>query len=89
MAGLDLRLANGLNCFIGGRGAGKTSALEFLRYGLGLMPDAKANSSRFRTIEGLVKSNLSSGRIDIELETKTGMAYRVGRGLFWGDCAGQ
>ena len=42
LAGAQLEFVDGLNCLIGGRGAGKTTALEFLRFGLGLMPDPKA-----------------------------------------------
>lgn len=80
MAGADLRFADGLNCLIGGRGAGKTTALEFLRYGLGLMPDPKTNNQRYRTIDGLVRANLGTGRIAIELRTKTGMRYSANRG---------
>ena len=64
---------------IGGRGTGKTTALEFLRFGLGLMPDPKISSQRYRTIEGLVKANLGGGRISIELRTKTGMRYTAER----------
>jgi hypothetical protein len=37
--GVTLDFVDGLNCVIGGRGAGKTTVLEFLRYILGLMPD--------------------------------------------------
>ena len=48
LAGAHLEFADGLNCLIGGRGAGKTTALEFLRFGLGLMPDPKTNSQRPR-----------------------------------------
>lgn len=79
LADVQLDFADGLNCLIGGRGAGKTTALEFLRYGLGLMPDAKTNSQRYRAIDGLVKANLGSGRLSIELRTKTGMKYTAGR----------
>jgi hypothetical protein len=35
LAGAQLQFADGLNCLIAGRGAGKTTALEFLRFGLG------------------------------------------------------
>lgn len=79
LAGAQLDLADGLNCFIGGRGAGKTTALEFLRYGLGLMPDPKASTSRHRAIDALVKANLGGGRLSIELRTKTNMHYTAGR----------
>jgi energy-coupling factor transporter ATP-binding protein EcfA2 len=80
LAGAKLEFADGLNCLIGGRGAGKTTALEFLRYGLGLMPDPKVNLQRHRTIDALVKANLGSGQLRIELRTKTDMRYTAGRG---------
>lgn len=79
LAGLDLEFADGLNCLIGGRGAGKTTVLEFLRFGLGLMPDPKVNGPRHKAIDGLVKANLGSGRLTIELRTKTDMRYTAGR----------
>lgn len=78
--GVKLEFIDGLNCFIGGRGAGKTTALEFLRFGLGLMPDPKMNPQRHKAIDGLVKANLGSGRVSIELRTKTNMRYTAGRG---------
>jgi hypothetical protein len=80
LGGVVLEFADGLNCLIGGRGTGKTTALEFLRFGLGLMPDARAHPQRFRAIEGLVKANLGAGRLSIELSTKTGMRYTAERG---------
>lgn len=79
LASVHLEFADGLNCLIGGRGAGKTTVLEFLRYGLGLMPDAKTNLQRYRAIDGLVKANLGNGRLSIELRTKTDMKYTAGR----------
>lgn len=79
LGGARLEFVDGLNCFIGGRGAGKTTALELLRFGLGLMPDPKANPQRHRSIESLVKANLGSGRLRIELRTKTDMRYSVDR----------
>ena len=80
LAGAQLDFADGLNCLIGGRGAGKTTALEFLRFGLGLMPDPKSNPQRYRTIESLVKANLGNGRLTIEVRTKTDMRYTASRG---------
>jgi energy-coupling factor transporter ATP-binding protein EcfA2 len=80
LGGAVLEFADGLNCLIGGRGTGKTTALEFLRFGLGLMPDPKTNPQRFRAIDGLVKANLGGGRLAIALQTKTGMRYTAARG---------
>jgi len=79
LAGAQLEFADGLNCLIGGRGTGKTTALEFLRFGLGLMPDQRANPQRHRAIDGLVKANLGNGRLRIEIRTKTDMRYTAGR----------
>jgi ABC-type uncharacterized transport system ATPase subunit len=79
LAGAQLEFADGLNCLIGGRGAGKTTALEFLRFGLGLMPDQKAYPQRHRAIDTLVKANLGNGRLKIEIRTKTDMQYTAGR----------
>jgi AAA domain len=80
LANAQLEFADGLNCLIGGRGAGKTTALEFLRFGLGLMPDAKENPQRYRILDALIKANLGNGRLRIELRTKTDMRYTAGRG---------
>ncbi len=80
LAGAQLDFVDGLNCFIGGRGAGKTTALEFLRFGLGLVPDPKSNLPRHRALDSLVKANLGNGRVSIELRTKTNMVYTAGRG---------
>ncbi len=79
LGGAELEFADGLNCLIGGRGAGKTTALEFLRFGLGLMPDPKINAQRHKAIDALVKANLGSGRLTIELRTKTDLRYTAGR----------
>lgn len=79
LAGAELEFVDGLNCLIGGRGAGKTTALEFLRFGLGLMPDPKVQGQRHKTIDGLVKGNLGSGAITVALTTKDGMAYTASR----------
>lgn len=80
LSGLNLELADGLNCFIGGRGAGKTTALEFIRFGLGVMPDQRANPQRYRALEALMKANLGSGRVQVDLRTKDGLHYRAERG---------
>ncbi len=79
LGGLQLNFADGLNCFIGGRGAGKTTALEFLRFCLGLMPDPKLGVQRHRALDALVKANLAAGRLSIELRTKTNMLYTASR----------
>lgn len=81
LGGQQFEFVDGLNCFIGGRGAGKTTALELLRYGLGLMPDPRVAAQRHRSIEALVKANLGSGRVAVSLRTKMGMMYTAERGV--------
>lgn len=77
--GATIEFAPGLNCLIGGRGAGKTTALELLRYGLGLMPSAKTDGARLKVIDGLIKKNLGDGRIAVDIVTRSGMRYTAGR----------
>ena len=74
--GLQMEFAPGLNCIIGGRGTGKTSTLEFIRYALGLVPDDNANRRR---IETLIEVNLGGGRIQVALEMRDRLAYTVSR----------
>ena len=81
LGGVELEFADGLNCLIGGRGTGKTTALEFLRFGLGLMPDPKVNGARHRAIEALIRANLGGGRLAVDLRTRTGMRYTAERGV--------
>ena len=81
LGGVELEFIDGLNCLIGGRGAGKTTALELLRFGLGLMPDSRVHSQRHRNIENLVKGNLAGGKVTVALRTKDGMDYTADRRL--------
>ncbi len=77
--GTRLAFADGLNCIIGGRGTGKTTVLEFVRYILGPMPEATTGNARGKAIEGLIRGNLGSGTIGLEVETKHGTRYRAER----------
>jgi len=81
LGGVELEFVDGLNCLIGGRGAGKTTALELVRFGLGLMPDPKVHSQRHKNIENLVKGNLAGGKVSVALRTKDGMDYIADRRL--------
>jgi DNA repair ATPase RecN len=81
--GTRLEFSDGLNCIIGGRGTGKTTVVEFIRYILGMMPDANDGRPRAKAIEGHVRGNLGSGVIRLEVETKHGTRYCAERP--WGD----
>ncbi len=81
---LDIHVADGLCCLIGGRGSGKTSVLEFIRHALDRVPrgngSAIAKQAEDR-VRGLLAANLGpSGYIELELETREGLIYKVRRG---------
>src|SRR5690606_23612293 len=75
--------SDGLNCIIGGRGTGKTTVLEFIRYILGMLPDGNDARPRAKATESHVRNNLGSGTITLDVETKHGTRYRAERP--WGD----
>lgn len=85
LKGAKFDFADGLNCIIGGRGTGKTTVLEFVRYVLSLMPEEKATPARAKSIKALVQSNLGTGRIRLGVRTKHGMKYLAERP--WNDSA--
>lgn len=74
--GTKIELADGLNCLIGNRGTGKTTALEFVRYALDSFPE---DSKLRRRVEALVAQNLGGGRVELVIETSDGMEYTVSR----------
>jgi len=81
--GVTFTLANGLNCIIGARGTGKTTALEFLRYAMDALPDQETHPAERKRIESLVRQNLAGGRVEVQVETKDGLQYTITRS--WGE----
>ncbi len=79
--GMRLDFSDGLNCLIGGRGTGKTTVLEFIRYALAALPEGEDRRPMRKEIENLVRSNLGGGRIQLAIETKEGLSYLVNRTL--------
>jgi len=77
--GLEINLAEGLNCLIGHRGTGKTTVLEFVRYAMDEFQSGEAGQLCRRRVENLVKRNLGDGRIRLAIETKDGLEYIVDR----------
>jgi len=77
--GLEIDLADGLNCLIGHRGTGKTTVLEFVRYALDEFQAGEAGQLCRRRVEMLVKRNLGDGRIRLAIQTKDGLEYLVDR----------
>lgn len=77
MDGVTLDLAEGLNCLIGARGTGKTTILELVRYALDALPPGE-DGERQR-IEALVRTNLGDGAVELIIETREGLTYRIVR----------
>lgn len=76
--GAKLELADGLNCLIGHRGTGKTTAIEFVRYALSEFRGDGDGLIRKR-VDSLVETNLGGGRVSVVIETKDGIEYHVSR----------
>lgn len=77
--GARFELDDGLNCFIGARGTGKTTALEFVRYALDCLPGRDDQPAERRRIEALVERNLAGGRVEVVIETRDGVRFTVSR----------
>lgn len=81
--GLNFEFSGALNCITGPKGSGKTSIIEFIRYALDAMPDQESQPRLSRQIESLIAANLGTGRIELGIETKEGIAYTITR--TWGE----
>ncbi len=77
--GAHFELTEGLNCFIGARGAGKTTVIEFVRFALDALPSREDQPAERRRIESLVEKNLAGGRVEVAIETRDGVTYIVSR----------
>jgi len=78
LRGTSLEFGPNLNCVIGGRGTGKTTVLEAIRFALKRLPEH--DKRRRRKIESLIEANLGNGTVRVEIETQDGSRYYVERG---------
>src|SRR6478735_5904688 len=77
--GFQVAFDEQLNCIIGGRGTGKTTVLEILRWALDHMPDQKTSAIHWRHIDKLVQANLGNGVVEVDIQTESGLRYKVRR----------
>lgn len=66
--GLDLRFADGLNVLIGGRGTGKSSVIELIRYCLDVRGSSTSEDAKHAREQAL--SVLEDGQITLSVEDK-------------------
>jgi len=76
--GVEIKYSEHLNTIIGGRGTGKSTLIECIRYALNLIPIGKQAREQHNKV---VKSNLGAGQIRLEIKsaTKHGQCYQVTR----------
>lgn len=74
--GARFDVSSGLNCIIGNRGTGRTTALELIRYAL---DDLGSDPKQRRRVEAFVQQNLGGGRVELEIETADGIRYTISR----------
>src|SRR3954467_1151818 len=79
LQGIKMAFSDGLNCVIGGRGTGKTTVLEALRFALDRMPNETEDRKRHEALEKLLQAKLGTRRIKLEQETADGISYSVSR----------
>lgn len=76
--GLDMYLSPHLNSFIGGRGTGKSTLIELIRYAIELEPKSKGSR---KSLDSLINSNLGidKGRIEITVSSNKqhGKQYKI------------
>ncbi|MGI9012942.1 MAG: AAA family ATPase [Phycisphaerales bacterium] len=79
--GTRIQCARGLNCLIGARGTGKTTLLELVRFALDALPDQQSDSAGRRRVDSLIEQNLGGGRVELDIQTKDGLRYRITRSV--------
>nr|WP_051556710.1 hypothetical protein [Alkalihalobacterium bogoriense] len=76
--GMSVDLSRNLNTTIGGRGTGKSTLLELIRYALDLEPKSSDSKKYFRE---LIKSNLGldNGRVELDVTSyqRYGKKYKI------------
>lgn len=79
--GAEIEFANGLNCIIGGRGTGKTTVLELVRFVFAGSPALDSEGVSSRRIESLLAQNLGGGRVEATVATRDGIGFVVTRSI--------
>lgn len=79
--GMRFDFHDDLSCIIGGRGTGKTTVLEAIRFALDRLPDSAKYRPRRQHIDSLLQNNVASGAIRARVTTRDGATYEVVRSV--------
>ena len=82
--GVDIQLSGHLDTIIGGRGTGKTTLLECIRYAMEQEP---ISDRARRTHREIVKQNLGAGRIEIQIRSHAMQGRRFTISRRYGEAA--
>ena len=76
--GIEIEFSEHLNSIIGGRGTGKSTLIECIRYAIDATPIGKQAEDQHKKI---VKSNLGVGQVKLVVKSaaKHGMTYKIAR----------
>jgi ABC-type lipoprotein export system ATPase subunit len=76
--GVEIEFSEHLNTIIGGRGTGKSTLIECIRYALNITPIGKQAREQH---DKVVKSNLASGQVKLSVKSaaKHGQTYQIVR----------
>ncbi len=78
--GAEIDLSAGLNCIIGGRGTGKTTVLELVRFVFAGTSALDSDGASTR-VESLLDHNLGGGRVEATVATRDGIEFVVTRSI--------
>ena len=70
--GVDIEFSEHLNAIIGGRGTGKSTMLECIRYGLGLEPKTQ---NAIKQHKNIVDTNLGNERGMVEITLRSSVMH--------------
>ncbi|MCL4198389.1 MAG: AAA family ATPase [Phycisphaerales bacterium] len=79
--GAEIDLSAGLNCIIGGRGTGKTTVLELVRFVFAGPTALDGEGASSKRVESLLAQNLGGGRVEATVATRDGIEFVVTRSI--------
>lgn len=77
--GMSFDFSENMNCIIGARGAGKTSLVELLRFGLKCEPGAAGDAVARKRFDDIISGSLGHGHVELNVTSAGGTKYIISR----------